>query len=98
MNNEFFPVRILTAWSKTINVTYVTIADCRTSELQNSMKHKVLGQLITKFEEKYAFNDSKLLFLLSLIISRSSFHRNYREIFPYKNHEDHTFSKREENL
>jgi len=60
MNNEFFPVRILCAWSKTLNVSYVTIADCRTSELHNSTKHKVLGTLISKFEEKYAFNDSKI--------------------------------------
>ncbi len=68
MNNEFFPVRILSAWSRTLNVTYVTIADCRTAELQNSMKHKVLGTLINKFEEKYAFNDSKFPEIQKLMI------------------------------
>jgi hypothetical protein len=60
MGNDFTPVRVLTAWSKTMNVTYLTIADSRTTELQPVLKQKVLSQLSAKYEEGNVFNDGKL--------------------------------------
>jgi hypothetical protein len=60
MNSEYYPVRVMTAWSKTLNVTYLNIADCRASDVQSALKHKVLASLIGKYEEQYALNDSKL--------------------------------------
>jgi len=57
MNINYHPVRIHCAWSKTMSVTYVTIADTRTSDASTNLQQKILSQLITKIEESYACHD-----------------------------------------
>jgi hypothetical protein len=54
MNADYNPVRIFCAWSKTMSVTYVTIADSRTAELQSGLRSKILNQMTTKIEESNA--------------------------------------------
>ena len=57
MNADFNPVKVFCAWSKTMSVTYVTIADSRTAELQNGLKSKIINQMSTKIEESYAIHE-----------------------------------------
>jgi hypothetical protein len=40
-----------------MSVTYVTIADTRTSDASTNLQQKILSQLITKIEESYACHD-----------------------------------------
>ena len=54
---DFTPVRIFCTWSKTISVTYVTIADTRTVEDPVKIKDKVITTLIQKTEETHALSD-----------------------------------------
>jgi hypothetical protein len=61
MSADFTPVRVLTAWSKTMSVSYLTIADSRTTELQPVLKQKILSQLSLKYEEGNVFNDGNLI-------------------------------------
>lgn len=57
MNADFNPVRVFCSWSKTKCVTYVTIADSRTAELQSGLRSKILNQLSTKIEESNATHE-----------------------------------------
>ena len=76
MNNDLIPVRVLCSWSKTTNLTYVTLADTRPLDINSGMKHKIIGMLTSKFEENQAFNDGIPTFpsynLLNLFNSKSS--------------------------
>lgn len=54
---EFTPLRISCTWSKSISVTYVTIADTRTLDVPAKVKDKVLSTLIQKTEESNALSD-----------------------------------------
>jgi len=56
MNSDFAPVRVLCSWSKSVNITYVTLADTRAVQLTSHAKQKVLGTLISKIEEHHAWN------------------------------------------
>jgi len=76
MNPDLFPARILCAWSKTTNVTYVTLADSRTMRANPLVKHKILGILNTKMDEMQAINDGKNLYpsiLINLKFIRQAF-------------------------
>jgi len=59
MNNEFTPIRVLCSWSRSLNVTYVTLADTRAVQLTSFAKQKVLGTLTSKIEETQSFNNGK---------------------------------------
>lgn len=73
MNINYNPIRIHCAWSKTMSVTYVTIADTRTSDAPINLQQKILSQLITKIEESYACHDGKSKMILNDILSSSSY-------------------------
>lgn len=54
---DFVPVRLLSTWSRTMSVTYITIADCRTLDAAGQVRTKLFSTLIQKFEECCALND-----------------------------------------
>jgi len=58
MNPDFHPLRVMCTWSKSLNVTYVTLADTRPVPIAASLKHKILSTLTAKIEENYATNNS----------------------------------------
>ena len=59
---DFTATRILCSWSKSLSITYVTLADTRQSDLPSISKQKVLSTLIAKVEESSAINDSNFYF------------------------------------
>ena len=89
MNNDLIPVRVLCSWSKTTNLTYITLADTRPLDINAGMKHKIIGMLTTKFEECQAFHDGKFImfFFSNNFSSKSSRLPNNFQIFPLKNYE-----------
>ena len=48
------------AWSKSISVTYISLADCRTIDLAPAVKTRVFKTLIAKIQEEHAVQHSKL--------------------------------------
>eukprot|EP00828_Plagiopyla_frontata_P043849 TRINITY_DN6990_c0_g1_i2.p1 TRINITY_DN6990_c0_g1~~TRINITY_DN6990_c0_g1_i2.p1 ORF type:complete len:249 (+),score=40.82 TRINITY_DN6990_c0_g1_i2:31-777(+) len=54
--SEFTPVRLLSTWSKTISIVYVTFADSRGAEVPNQIKNKIFQTLTTKWGE-YGFQN-----------------------------------------
>jgi len=65
-NKDFTPVKILCTWSKTMNVTYITMADSRTTEFAPSVKQKILSTLTNKIEESCGLNNIDLPFVDSI--------------------------------
>ena len=57
---DLAPIKILTAWSKTMSVTYLTIADTRTVDQPNPAKDKILSLMIQKLDEYSAHADLDL--------------------------------------
>lgn len=59
--SEYAPFKINCTWSKTMSLTYLTIADMRTvgHELNRAAKLKVINQLASKIDEDQAYLDSK---------------------------------------
>ena len=57
MNINFIPVRILCSWSKTTNLTYITLADARTIDAVTATKHKITATLTAGYEENQTFKD-----------------------------------------
>ena len=62
MNINFIPVRVLCSWSKTTNITYITLADARAIDAVTATKHKITTTLTAGFEENHALNDGILFF------------------------------------
>ena len=46
-------------------VTYVTLADTRTVQINPNLKQKVIATLISKIEENYDFNSGKIYLILN---------------------------------
>ena len=53
-------MRILSTWSKNVNILYATVADTRAGNLSQTMKHKILNTLNNKWEET-SLSESKIL-------------------------------------
>ena len=56
---EFAPYKINCHWSKSISVTYLSIADMRTTDINKSTKIKIMNTLAAKIDEDQVMNDSK---------------------------------------
>ena len=57
-NNDFCPVRILSAWNRTLSIIYVTIADARSFQNTSNAKQKSF-QILSTLANKW--RDSNLL-------------------------------------
>jgi len=66
MNPDFHPLRVMCTWSKSLNVTYVTIADTRPVQMAPTLKQKVLTTLTSKIEENYATNNIDIPYVESI--------------------------------
>lgn len=56
-STDFTPVRLMTTWSRSMSITYITIADCRTLDLTSQIKTKIITTLTQKIEDSSAFCD-----------------------------------------
>ncbi|KAL4464464.1 hypothetical protein ABPG72_011752 [Tetrahymena utriculariae] len=52
-NQDFYPVRIETTWSKSVSLTYIRMADTRTFDQGTQFKQKLINTLIQKWQESY---------------------------------------------
>ena len=64
--SDFTPTRILCTWSKSLSVTYATIADTRPIDTPRIMKDKIISTLIQKLEENCALQDVEPPFVESI--------------------------------
>jgi len=55
-------------WSKSLCITYLTIADMRNSDINKALQAKIMNMLISKIDEEHVINDSNDKFFQILSI------------------------------
>ncbi|EGR30141.1 myosin, putative, partial [Ichthyophthirius multifiliis] len=73
-NNDFYVVKIEASWSRTLSLTYLRIADCRTIQQNNIFKQKTINTLIQKYQDSY-LNNIDVPFFGSNIFSNKHTHK-----------------------